>query len=347
MPTAAPITMLENLEADVALALNKAGVAEAAANANVTTIALLDAALNQVEGDLQTTIDSLGQVTLQEVLDNGDTADKGAEFGGKVIVVAGTEGNEAVTFVQLETVQNDVNAIQDTVDSINGDYVKKSGDEMTGNLHILKVPVSNADITNVPLVIARPLNEGGSIARFRIDSRDVLKINNEGQLECENNRIVELGAPVDNTDAATKKYADDIGRAANDYTSSSISQVQIPDTSDLLKLNGTRAMTGVLSMGNNTIGALATPVSRTDAANKGYVEDTVDTGVANPQMQLQLWQYKGLATSETQYQALRAGEFMIKKTDGGEYNWQVAINVKDRSGKYWYPYNRGTWIYPQ
>ena len=70
VPTATPITMLEDLEADVSLALTKAGVAEAGVNANLRTIGLLDAALNEVEN-------SLGNVTFQEVLDNGNVATKG------------------------------------------------------------------------------------------------------------------------------------------------------------------------------------------------------------------------------------------------------------------------------
>ena len=73
VPTSAPITMLEGLEADVALALNKAGVAEAAANANLTTIGLLDQALADVEN-------SLGKVTLEEVLTNGNIADHAVEL---------------------------------------------------------------------------------------------------------------------------------------------------------------------------------------------------------------------------------------------------------------------------
>ena len=129
--------------------------------------------------------------------------------------------------------------------------------------------------------------------------------------------------------------------ATNDTDAPNYGQVKTY-TSDLLKLNGTRPMTGVLNMGNNTIGALKSPVSRTDAANRGYVEDTVDASVANPQMVLQLWQYKGLATNTSDFQNMRAGEFMIKKSDSGDNSWQVGINVKDRDGKYWYPYNKGT-----
>ena len=69
VPTATPITTIEDLEEDVRVALEKSGVAVQAANANLRAIGLLDTALNEVEN-------SLGKVTLQEVLDNGAVADK-------------------------------------------------------------------------------------------------------------------------------------------------------------------------------------------------------------------------------------------------------------------------------
>ena len=47
--------------------------------------------------------EAIDNLDLQKVLDTGNVADKGAEFGGKVIVEPGTEGNEAVTYNQLIT----------------------------------------------------------------------------------------------------------------------------------------------------------------------------------------------------------------------------------------------------
>ena len=70
VPTSTPITMLEDLEEDVRIALQKSGAAVAAANNNLNAIGLLDTALEEVEN-------SLGKVTLEEVLNNGNVADKG------------------------------------------------------------------------------------------------------------------------------------------------------------------------------------------------------------------------------------------------------------------------------
>ena len=47
--------------------------------------------------------EAIDNLDLQKVLDKGNVADKGATFGGKVIVEPGTEGNEAVTYSQLTT----------------------------------------------------------------------------------------------------------------------------------------------------------------------------------------------------------------------------------------------------
>ena len=67
----------------------------------------------------------------------------------------------------------------------------------------------------------------------------------DGNYDMNKKRLTNIGAPSDNTDAATKKYVDD--------NSSST------DTSDLLKLDGTRKMTGNLDMNNNRIYNLLVP----------------------------------------------------------------------------------------
>ena len=70
-------------------------------------------------------------------------------------------------------------------------------------------------------------------------------LTSDGDHDMVNKKLRNVGAPSDNTDAATKKYVDD-------NSSSS-------DTSDLLKLDGTRKMTGNLDMNNNRIYNLLTP----------------------------------------------------------------------------------------
>ena len=74
VPTSAPITMLEDLDEglfEVRQLLNQ-----------VNSAAITN------ENDITLIRESLGKVNLQEVLDNGNTADKGAEFGGTVKVKA-------------------------------------------------------------------------------------------------------------------------------------------------------------------------------------------------------------------------------------------------------------------
>ena len=63
VPTSAPITMLEGLQAEVT-----------AAGAD---IAVVKRNIIELEDDISNIVAGLGQVTLQEVLDNGSVADKG------------------------------------------------------------------------------------------------------------------------------------------------------------------------------------------------------------------------------------------------------------------------------
>jgi len=69
------------------------------------------------------------------------------------------------------------------------------------------------------------------------------------------NKIKGLGPPSEDKDGANKKYADD-----------KIAKLPKPET-DLLKLDGSRAMTGNLHLNNNKIKKLALAEDFTDAVN--------------------------------------------------------------------------------
>jgi len=119
-------------------------------------------------------------------------------------------------------------------DSVGGDdltnFVRKTGDTMEGtlkiqskknNLQILHIPAMG-NVNEVPLVIARDKTEGGSIARFQIGEQlldgtyrteDVLKINNKGQLECQDNRITMLGDAEEAHDAVNLRTFEDRANA--------------------------------------------------------------------------------------------------------------------------------------
>jgi hypothetical protein len=73
-----------------------------------------------------------------------------------------------------------------------------------------------------------------------------------GELDMSTNKIVNVGTPTANTDAATKAYV---------------------DTNDALKVaKAGDSMTGALAMGSNKITGLGTPTASGDAATKGYVD---------------------------------------------------------------------------
>ena len=108
----------------------------------------------------------------------------------------------------IESNTNRIVALEGATGPDLDDYVKKAGDQMSGNLHVLEVPVNNANIGTVPFVVAKNADNGGSVARFRKGQIDVLKINGDGNLELMNNKIIKLDLPEDPQDATNKFYTD-------------------------------------------------------------------------------------------------------------------------------------------
>ena len=84
-----------------------------------------------------------------------------------------------------------------------------------------------------------------------------------GNLNLNQNKILNLQAPTANNDAATKKYVDD--KTSHPQN----------DPSSFLKKDGSITMTGNLNMGGNKLINLQTPSADTDATNRKYVDDLV------------------------------------------------------------------------
>ena len=64
---------------------------------------------------------------LQTVLDNGNVADKGAEFGGPVVVEPGRAGNEAVTYSQLLELEEEIEQLLPTTERGSWDFKMTCG----------------------------------------------------------------------------------------------------------------------------------------------------------------------------------------------------------------------------
>ena len=117
-----------------------------------------------------------------------------------------------------------------------------------------------------------------------------------GNYDINKKRLTNVGAPSNNTDAATKKYVDD--NSSGPHSSSQLtvdSNIDMKDQYRILNLkhpvdadepatkqysdskflnrNGSRTMIGNLSMNNKKIIKVGTPTDNEDAANKKYVDD--------------------------------------------------------------------------
>ena len=117
-----------------------------------------------------------------------------------------------------------------------------------------------------------------------------------GNYDMNKKKLTNVGAPSNNTDAATKKYVDDNSSGTPTTTRLTVdSNIDMKDQFRILNLkhpvdsdepatkqysdsrfldrNGSRTMIGNLSMNNNKIIKVGTPTANDDAANKKYVDD--------------------------------------------------------------------------
>ena len=82
-----------------------------------------------------------------------------------------------------------------------------------------------------------------------------------GSLSMNQNDLFEIPAPKYGSSAANKNYVD-----------GEISKIPGTDTSPFLKIDGSRAMTGNLDMGNHSIQKVGDPVNSDDVVTKNYVD---------------------------------------------------------------------------
>ena len=124
----------------------------------------------------------------------------------------------------------------------------------------------------------------------------------DGNYDISGKKLTNVGAPSNNTDAATKKYVDDNFGGGSPPTTSRLtvdSNIDMKDRFRILNLkhpvdadepatkqysdsrfldrNGSRTMIGNLSMNNNKIIKVGAPTANDDAANKKYVDDKSST----------------------------------------------------------------------
>lgn len=104
----------------------------------------------------------------------------------------------------------------------------------------------------------------GEVALLEAEDLTFVKLDGSraltGPMDAGSQRLTLVSDPTDPQDAATKNYVD--------------GEVFALDAEDLtfLKLDGSRAMTGLLDMGSNLISEVSDPVSAQDAATKAYVD---------------------------------------------------------------------------
>lgn len=162
-------------------------------------------------------------------------------------------------------------AVGDVVQFTDGPYKgicrKVSGVHYSGNTTtvVFASPLSSSPpANNTPFVLLTPYSSGsggGTAGAILRDGSIIMAAN----FSFGGYRGTNLAAPSSSTDAATKGYVD-----------AAVAAVSV--SADLLKLDGSRAMTGNLNMNTHKITGVTNPTASTDAANKAYVDSAVASG---------------------------------------------------------------------
>lgn len=156
--------------------------------------------------------------------------------------------------------------------------------------------------------IGNYLTQGTADARYVQQSGDTMS----GALSMDGNKITNLGAPSDTTDAANKMFVDTAFQALE----AEVNQQLLT----YLQLKG-GTMTGILNMGGNRIENVDTPQTDAEAANKSYVDSTVDNLTLND-----------LGTFTATATGLAAGSNPTVSVDGTAFTFGIPAGAQGIQG---------------
>ena len=151
-------------------------------------------------------------------------------------------------------------------DAVNKQYVDNYID-VNGNYNF-----NNKNIYN----IQSDINDNAALLNNSTIQQNFLKRDGSntmtGDLDVNNNKIINLANPVNNNDGVNKTYL--VIRLNTKVNSSSMG--------NYLKKDGSVQMTGNLNMNNNTITNIANPVNDNDAVNKTYLLTEINNHTIKP-----------------------------------------------------------------
>lgn len=153
--------------------------------------------------------------------------------------------------------------------------VNKAGDTMSGDLNMGGNKVSGviSIVANGSTADGLRFESNGATVRVLCGGTTSVSFS-ESAIDAYEHRVVRVGAPINDTDAARKQDVDAV-QTAVDSVGDTVNEI-IGGTEVLPYLpedGGT--LSGPLNMGNNKITMGGTPTATTDVTNKGYVDGVV------------------------------------------------------------------------
>lgn len=157
---------------------------------------------------------------------------------------------------------SEIAALQQEDENIKSSYLPLAGGTMSGKIDMNNQPIDSVPEPTEPDQASNKqyVDTGDSRLQSQVDAKLPLSGGTmTGAIVMNNQAITGLPEPANNSDAATKKYTDDM-------------------RADMLPSAG-GTMSGAINMGGNTITNVKDPVGENDATNKEYVDNAITSAI--------------------------------------------------------------------
>ena len=155
-------------------------------------------------------------------------------------------------------------------------YVNVTGDTMSGDLNMGGNRVSGVTsiVANGSTTDGLRFESNGATVRVLCGGTTSASFS-ESAIDAYEHRVVRVGAPINDTDAARKQDVDGVQTAVDTVSETVDGIIDGTEAIPYLPEDG-GTLSGPLNMGNNKITMGGTPTETTDVTNKGYVDGVVE-----------------------------------------------------------------------
>ena len=255
---------------------------------------------------------AVGQII--DIFNDGDDS----YFVGEITAIDNSNANLVLLTVnKVQAKGNAVGAARIKVFTLNNEideltnYVRKTGDQMTGTLEttgriLIRPDDTGAKGANNMLVVNQlSANGNGSIVRIQQDGNDIIKVQDDKTTTFNNYRITDVGAPTDGEDATNRQWVESLVDATDSevrkYIDDKIAELSVdtyaPAHYSWKRENRTSGNPSsgywYINSGEEFMYLSSTPQEGVRLNSTGLLDDTGSNGWNGTRVQCSMWKKSG------------------------------------------------------